>query len=85
MDGRLGSGSEFKNSMKASDLISIDPAVMGGTPCFRGTRVPVAVLFDNLADGLTLDEILESWPSLRREDVLAVLALASDEIIKSAA
>ena len=43
------------------------------------------MLFDNLADGLSLDEILESWPTLKREDVLAVLALASDEIIKSAA
>jgi len=71
--------------MKASDFISINPAVMGGTPCFRGTRVPVAVLFENLADGLSLDEILECWPSLKREDVLAVLALASDEIVKSAA
>ena len=71
--------------MKASDLISTDPEIMGGTPCFRGSRVPVAVLFDNLADGLTLDEILESWPSLKREDVLAVLALASDEVVKSAA
>ena len=66
--------------MKASELISTDPEIMGGTPCFRGTRVPVAVLFDNLADGLSLDEILESWPSLKREDVLAVLALASDEM-----
>jgi uncharacterized protein (DUF433 family) len=72
-------------SMKASDLISIDPEIMGGTPCFRGTRVPVSVLFDNLADGLGVDEILESWPSLKRQDVLAVLALASDEIVKSAA
>jgi uncharacterized protein (DUF433 family) len=71
--------------MKASDLISTDPEIMGGTPCFRGTRVPVAVLFDNLADGLSLDEILESWPSLKREDVLAILALASDEVVKSAA
>ena len=71
--------------MKASELISTDPEIMGGTPCFRGTRVPVAVLFDNLADGLSLDEILESWPSLKREDVLAVLALASDEVVKSAA
>jgi len=71
--------------MKASDLISTDPEIMGGTPCFRGTRVPVAVLFDNLADGLSLDEILVSWPSLNREDVLAVLALASDEVVKSAA
>jgi uncharacterized protein (DUF433 family) len=76
---------QAERTMKASDLISIDPAVMSGTPCFRGTRVPVGVLFENLADGLSLDEILESWPSLRREDVLAVLALASDEIIKSAA
>jgi len=71
--------------MKASDLISIDPEIMGGTPCFRGTRVPISVLFDNLADGLSVDEILESWPSLKRQDVLAVLALASDEIVKSAA
>ena len=58
---------------------------MSGTPCFRETRVPVAVLFDNLADGMSLDEISDSWPSLKREDVLAVLALASDEVVKSAA
>jgi uncharacterized protein (DUF433 family) len=80
-------GKEFraKTVMKASELISIDPAIMGGTPCFRGTRVPVSVLFENLADGLSLDEILESWPSLRRDDVLAVLALAKNEVVKSAA
>ena len=70
--------------MKASELISIDPAIMGGTPCFRGTRVPVSVLFENLADGLSLDEILESWPSLSRDDVLAVLVLAKNEVVKSA-
>lgn len=58
---------------------------MSGTPCFRGTRVPVSVLFENLADGLSVDEILQSWPTLNRADVLAVLALASDEIIKSGA
>lgn len=72
-------------AMKASDLITVDPEIMSGTPCFRGTRVPVSVLFENLADGLSVDEILESWPVLKREDVLAVLALASDEVIKSAA
>ena len=72
-------------AIKASDLISVDPEIMSGTPCFRGTRVPVAVLFDNLADGLSVDEILNSWPSLRRKDVLAVLALASDQIVKAAA
>jgi uncharacterized protein (DUF433 family) len=71
--------------MKASELISIDREIMGGTPCFRGTRVPVSVLFENFADGLSLDEILESWPSLNRNDVLAVLSLAKNEVVKSTA
>jgi uncharacterized protein (DUF433 family) len=66
----------LRNMTKASELISIDPAIMSGKPCFRGTRVPVAVLFENLADGLSVEDILESWPSLNREDVLGVLALA---------
>jgi uncharacterized protein (DUF433 family) len=70
--------------IKACELISIDPAVMSGKPCFRGTRVPIAVLFENLADGLSVDDILESWPSLKRGDVLAVLALASEEVVRAA-
>ena len=78
-------GARTNRVMKASELIAIDPEIMGGTPCFRGTRVPVSVLFENLADGLNLDDILDSWPSLKREDVLALLALASDEVVKSAA
>jgi uncharacterized protein (DUF433 family) len=56
-----------------SRFISIDPDVFGGTPVFMGTRVPVAVLFENLADGLTLEEILESYPTLNRQTVLNVL------------
>jgi uncharacterized protein (DUF433 family) len=56
-----------------SRLISIDSDILGGTPVFVGTRVPVAVLFENLADGLTLEEILESYPTLSRETVLNVL------------
>lgn len=61
-----------------------DPGIMAGRPVFRGTRVPVDVLFDNLADGLTIDEVLESYPSLRREDVLAVLDLARDRVLDAA-
>jgi uncharacterized protein (DUF433 family) len=53
-----------------------DPEVMGGRTVFAGTRVPVEVLFENLADGLTVDEIIDSYPTLRKEDVLAVLAEA---------
>ena len=57
--------------------LSADPEVMGGRTVFAGTRVPVDVLFANLADGLTIDEIIDSYPTLRKEDVLSVLAEAS--------
>jgi uncharacterized protein (DUF433 family) len=67
--------------MDLSDLIVSDPEIMSGTPCFRGTRVPVSVLFENLAAGTTVEEILETWPSLDREHVLAVLELAGEEAL----
>jgi uncharacterized protein (DUF433 family) len=70
---------------RAERLIVRDPDILGGRPVFRGTRVPVDVLFENLADGLTLDEILESYPALDRADVLAVLDLARDRLIDDAA
>jgi len=54
-------------------LIVTDPERMGGAPCFRGTRVPVSVVFDNLADGMTVDEILANWPTLDRADLIAVV------------
>ena len=59
-----------------SDLVTIDPEILGGTPVFTGTRVPIAVLFENLADGLTLDEILDSYPTLPRENALEALRQA---------
>jgi len=46
------------------------------TPVFTGTRVPIAVLFENLADGLTLDEILDSYPTIKREQAIATLQQA---------
>lgn len=59
-----------------------DPEVMGGRTVFAGTRVPVEVLFENLADGLTVDEIVASYPTLRKEDVLSVLAEASRRLTR---
>jgi uncharacterized protein (DUF433 family) len=59
-----------------SQLVTTDPEILGGTPVFRGTRVPVAVLFENLADGLSLEEILESYPTLKREQAIAALQQA---------
>lgn len=54
-------------------MIVSDPDILGGTPVFEGTRVPVAVLFENLADGMSLDAILDAYPTMTRE--AAVLAL----------
>jgi uncharacterized protein (DUF433 family) len=54
-------------------IISSDPEVSGGTPVFVGTRVPVAVLFENLADGMTLDVVLDAYPTFSREAGLAAL------------
>ena len=61
--------------MKA-DLIVTDPEILSGTPVFAGTRMPVAVLFENLADGLSLNEVLESYPTLNREQCLEALRQA---------
>lgn len=54
-------------------IVSSDPEVLGGTPVFAGTRVPVAVLFENLADGMTLDDIIDAYPTLTRAAALAAL------------
>jgi uncharacterized protein (DUF433 family) len=67
-----------------SDPIVRDPGILGGRPVFRGTRVPVDTLFANLADGLSLDEILESYPTVSRPDALAVLELARQRLIAAA-
>ncbi len=60
-----------------TDLIVSNPEIRSGVPCFRGTRVPATTLFDNLASGMSVNEILEQWPSLNRDDVLEVLHLVS--------
>lgn len=59
-----------------ANIVTIDPEILGGTPVFTGTRVPIAVLFENLADGLTLDEILDSYPTIKREQAIAALQQA---------
>ena len=51
--------------------------MLGGRPVFRGTRVPVEILIENLADGMSIDEILDQYESLDRDDVVRVLELAS--------
>jgi uncharacterized protein (DUF433 family) len=53
--------------VNASGLITVDPDILGGTPVFKGTRVPVKTLFDYLEGNYTLEEFLECFPSVTRE------------------
>lgn len=57
-----------------------DPEILGGTPVFAGTRVPVETLFDYLNGGDTIDEFLREFPSVRREQAVAVLRLALESL-----
>ena len=61
-----------------SSVIHCDPEILSGTPVFMGTRVPVRILFEYLAAGDSLDKFLDAFPSVRREQAVAVLELARD-------
>jgi uncharacterized protein (DUF433 family) len=64
------------------DLVTSDPGVMGGRRVFRGTRVPIEALFENLADGMSLDEILVQFQTLDRGDIVRVLELTAAELAR---
>jgi len=61
---------------------TIDPEILNGTPVFRGTRVPVEALISNLETGMTLDEFLENFPTVTREQALQVLQFSKATLIK---
>jgi uncharacterized protein (DUF433 family) len=58
--------------------ISIDPGICRGKACVKGTRVPVTVILDNLAAGLTPDDLLQSYPTLTIDGVRAAVAYAAE-------
>ncbi len=60
------------------DHISVDPQVCHGQACIKGTRIMASVVLDNLAAGVPIDELLGSYPTLKREDVQAAMAYAAD-------
>lgn len=60
------------------DRISIDPAVCGGKPCIRGTRIWVSLVLDMLAAGTTEAELRADYPQLTHEDVLAAIAYGAE-------
>ncbi len=63
--------------MKTGSVVKIDPEIMSGTPCFDGTRVPARTLIDYLESGDPLDDFLEDFPTVSREQAVALLEEAS--------
>jgi len=69
---------------RPADVWHSEPAILGGTPVFIGTRVPVQSLFDYLEGGETLDEFLRQFPSVKRAQALAALDMARDSLLAGA-
>ena len=65
-------------AMNISEYISVDPAVCHGKACIKGTRVMVSVILDNLAAGLSFEEIRQSYPSVSVEGIQAAIAYAAE-------
>lgn len=64
--------------MRYQDIITIEPGKCGGKPCIRGMRITVYGVLEYLAAGMSQEEILQDFPYLTREDILAVLSYAAD-------
>ena len=65
-------------------VVSRDPEILGGTPVFRGTRVPVQALIEHIEGGETIDDFLDGFPSVSRAQVIAFLEEARDRVLEAA-
>ena len=70
--------------MERRDVFHSDPEILGGTPVFQGTRVPVQTLLDYLEGGDTLDDFLDGFPGVSREQAVAFLEMARDALLAEA-
>lgn len=68
--------------MDIKDIINIDPEILGGQPVFTGTRVPLETLFDHLEAGVSLDEFLEDFPGVSKDQAISLLDMASKLLIE---
>lgn len=82
MEAHKAAWEHCTNAMSRKDnslhRISIDPAVCGGKPCIKGTRIWVSLILDFLADGMSEAELLAEYPQLVHEDVLASIAYGAE-------
>jgi uncharacterized protein (DUF433 family) len=62
------------------DRITVDSAVMGGVPCLRGLRIPVATVVNMVAGGMTAEQIVDELPPLEIDDIAAALRYAADAV-----
>ena len=69
--------------MKLESVVHSDPEILGGTPVFVGTRVPVQSLFEHLEAGDSIGEFLKGFPSVRREQVIAVLEESRKDLLQT--
>jgi len=67
-----------------SSIITISPDIMGGTPVFAGTRVPVQTLLDYLEAGRSIDDFLEGFPTVTREQIIGFLEEAKERMVAGA-
>ena len=71
--------------MQISDLITVDSEILGGTPVFKGTRVPVKTLFEYLEDNYSLEQFLECFPTVTRDQARRVLERSESALLSPAA
>ena len=67
--------------MKKSSVVTADPKILSGEPCFAGTRVPVRALLDYIEGGETLDAFLEQYPTVSREQAVAFFEQGSEHLL----
>ncbi len=63
--------------MNIKEIINVDAEILSGQPVFTGTRVPVETLFDHLESGISLDEFLDDFPTVSKEQAVALLEIAN--------
>ncbi|HPS58746.1 MAG TPA: DUF433 domain-containing protein [Spirochaetota bacterium] len=64
--------------MDWKNRITVDSDICHGRACIKGTRIMVSVILDNLSEGLTIEEVIESYPTLTRDDILASINYAAE-------
>jgi uncharacterized protein (DUF433 family) len=66
-----------------NEVVWVDPGRMSGEPCFRGTRVPIQALLDHVEGNATLEEFLDGFPSVSREQAVRFMELAKDALLEN--